>query len=352
MRHPRRRSAWRGRKGRRSRRDGWPDRRARGVEHDSGGGDGQQQEKGGGAGQLPAADGAPVGDALGLSWPRLGAGVEERVDHRDLPFGIFFFATLRARLTVVFFATFFAAVWPGFSLAALMRAAVSSSDFVLSSMSCSAAVKCSGGCALASADRSMSTCGAYEVRDIFRDAYTGTDADRPEFNLMCERILKNGVRTILIEDLSRLARDLTVQQLLLAKLADLGISLIVANTGQDVTNDVAENPMLKAMVQIAGVFAELEKANLVGKLRHARDAKAADLGKCEGAKFYGEVDAAEKATVALMRDLRRKRSGKRLGFAGIAAALNAQGIKPRRGAKWYATTVSNILNRKGRKGAA
>ena len=187
--------------------------------------------------------------------------------------------------------------------------------------------------------------GAYEVKEIFRDAHTGTDADRPEFNFCCERILKNGVRTILIEDLSRLARDSMVQQLLLAKLADLGIDLINCTTGQNITADVAENPMLKAMIQIQGVFAELEKANLVGKLRHAREAKTAATGKCEGAKAYGEEDPAEREVLKTMKSLRRLRRGKRKGFATIAATLNKRGIKPRRGEKWHATTVQRILER-------
>jgi len=191
--------------------------------------------------------------------------------------------------------------------------------------------------------------GAFEIRDTYRDAFTGTDADRPEFNACCERILRNGVRTILIEDLSRLARDSMVQQLLLAKLADLGITLINCSTGQNVTADVADNPMLKAMVQIQGVFAELEKANLVGKLRHARDAQKASTGKCEGAKAYGEVDPAERETLALMKHLRRRRSGKRLGYGSIATELNSRCIAPRRGAKWYGKTVQNILERKPRK---
>jgi len=187
--------------------------------------------------------------------------------------------------------------------------------------------------------------GAYEVKEIFRDAHTGTDADRPEFNFCCERILKNGVRTILIEDLSRLARDSMVQQLLLAKLADLGIDLINCTTGQNITADVAENPMLKAMVQIQGVFAELEKANLVGKLRHARDAKTAATGKCEGAKFYGEDDPAEREVLKTIKSLHRLRRGKRKGPGTIATILNKRGIKPRRGEKWHATTVKRILER-------
>ena len=187
--------------------------------------------------------------------------------------------------------------------------------------------------------------GRYEVREFYRDAFTGTDADRPEFNLMCERILKNGVRTILIEDLSRLARDAMVQQLLLAKLADLGIDLINSTTGQNVTGDVAENPMLKAMVQIQGVFAELEKSNLVGKLRRARDAKTAASGKCEGAKFYGEEDPAERENIRLMKRLRRLKRGKRMGYGSIAAELNKRGIAPRRGKLWHPSTVQRILER-------
>ena len=49
---------------------------------------------------------------------------------------------------------------------------------------------------------------------------TGTEADRPEFNRMLAEILGDGVRTILVESLDRLARDVMVQSLLLSKLAD------------------------------------------------------------------------------------------------------------------------------------
>ena len=59
----------------------------------------------------------------------------------------------------------------------------------------------------------------YEVAEVFRDAFTGTEADRPEFNRMVATILGNGVQTILVESLDRLARDVMVQSLLLAKLA-------------------------------------------------------------------------------------------------------------------------------------
>src|SRR5262245_8612059 len=66
----------------------------------------------------------------------------------------------------------------------------------------------------------------YNVEQAYRDAFTGTEADRPEFNAMVGAILANGVRVILVESLDRLARDVMVQSLLLAKLAQNGITLI------------------------------------------------------------------------------------------------------------------------------
>jgi hypothetical protein len=37
-----------------------------------------------------------------------------------------------------------------------------------------------------------------------------------------------------------------------------------------------------------------------------------------------------------------------MGFDRIAAALNGEGIKPRRGARWHGLTVNKILTGKGR----
>lgn len=185
----------------------------------------------------------------------------------------------------------------------------------------------------------------YIVTETFRDAFTGTEADRPEFNRMVAVILGNGVRTILVESLDRLARDVMVQSLLLAKLAQHGITLINCVTGEDVTASMSEDPMRKALIQIQSVFSELEKSRLVGKLRKAREAKKEQTGKCEGRKAFGEK-AGEKETIATMRSLRRKRSGKQMSFAKIADELNRQNIPTRTGARWQTTTVQNILKRR------
>jgi DNA invertase Pin-like site-specific DNA recombinase len=184
----------------------------------------------------------------------------------------------------------------------------------------------------------------YNIRETFRDAFTGTEADRPEFNRMMASILANGVRIILVESLDRLARDVMVQSLLLAKLAQHEISLINCVTGEDVTASMSEDPMRKALIQIQSVFSELEKSRLVAKLRRAREAKKATSGKCEGRKAFGEKNG-EADSLALMRSLRRRRNGKRLSFANIADELNRRSVPTRTGAKWQTTTVRNILSR-------
>lgn len=185
---------------------------------------------------------------------------------------------------------------------------------------------------------------AFVIIDIFRDAFTGTEADRPEFNRMVATILGNGVRTILVESLDRLARDVMVQSLLLAKLAQHGITLINCVTGEDVTASMSDDPMRKALIQIQSVFSELEKSRLVSKLRRAREAKKQETGKCEGRKAFGDKPG-EREIVEQMQSLRRRRAGKRMSFAKIAVELNRLCVPTRTGASWHTTTVKNILAR-------
>ena len=95
----------------------------------------------------------------------------------------------------------------------------------------------------------------YKLIKVYHEAFTGTEHDRPMFETMLADILDNGCRTIICECLDRLARDLSVQLQIIALLANKGITLINAMTGQDVTNP--SDAMTKAMIQIQGTFAEL-----------------------------------------------------------------------------------------------
>src|SRR5258708_6982056 len=115
-----------------------------------------------------------------------------------------------------------------------------------------------------------------------------TDAEeRPAFQRMIGELLGNGCRTIVIESLDRLARGYAIQEQLITYIASKGLTLIAANTGEDITAAMMGDPMKRAMVQMQGIFAELDKNMLVAKLRKARERKKAKDGQCEGRKAFG-----------------------------------------------------------------
>ena len=188
----------------------------------------------------------------------------------------------------------------------------------------------------------------YTLINEYKESFTGTESDRPQFNRAIEELLSNGCRTIIIESLDRLARDLSIQLQLVAYLASKGLTLISASTEQDVTAAMAADPMQKAMIQVQGVFAELEKSLLVRKLYRAREAKRVDEGRCEGKKPFGYYPG-ETETLQVIKKLRRKKPGqKQLSFKKIVDILNADKYSTRHGGKWRVSSVRSVLisNRK------
>jgi DNA invertase Pin-like site-specific DNA recombinase len=147
--------------------------------------------------------------------------------------------------------------------------------------------------------------------------------------------------------LDRFARELLIQISLLAKLAAEGLTLVAANTGENVTDAMNDDPMRKAMVQIQGVFAELDKNLLVRKLKKGREAKRAATGRCEGQKPFGHYDG-ESDVIDRIRQLRRKPRGKdRSSFADVAAELNAAGHRNRAGREWSRAMVHHVAKENG-----
>ena len=148
-------------------------------------------------------------------------------------------------------------------------------------------------------DRQEVTIRAYaekagiEIVKMFREeGISGTkdETDRPAFQSMMTEILSNGVRTVIIEGMDRLARELRIQETLLIYLASKKVDLISARTEENVTEAVKADPMKKALIQIQGVFAELEKNQLVRRLKKGREKAKEQTGKCEGRKGYGETE--------------------------------------------------------------
>ena len=191
----------------------------------------------------------------------------------------------------------------------------------------------------------------YVIEDVYKEkGISGTkdELDRPTFQDMITDVLSNGVKTIVVESLDRLARELMIQEQILMYLARKDICLISANTGEDVTDAVRSDPVKKALIQIQGVFAKLDKSQLVNKLRKGREIVKQDRGKCEGRKHYGENSEEERTIMRRITYLRRLSRGqqKRMSFQKIADVLNEDGIKTILNRNWTAMGVKNVIDKK------
>jgi DNA invertase Pin-like site-specific DNA recombinase len=178
-----------------------------------------------------------------------------------------------------------------------------------------------------------------KIAQVFREkGVSGTKdwANRPAFIEMMTTLHSNGVKLVLVERLDRLARDLMIQEYIIGDLRKHGFDL-VSVAEPDLLQD---DPSRKLMRQIMGSIAEYEKTMIVLKLRGARQRMKAKTGRCEGAKPYGDVPG-EMQVIERMKELRA--TG--LGFDRIAEALNAEGIAPRRGKKWWGLSVNKVLSR-------
>lgn len=201
--------------------------------------------------------------------------------------------------------------------------------------------------------RTFATKNKIEIVHIYREQVSGVKdhEDREVFQDMVSAILRNGVRTIIVEGLDRLAREYRIQEQLIIYLASKGITLIDARTGEDVTKAISEDPMKRALIQMQGIFAELEKNQLVKKLRLARESKRKAAGKCEGRKGWGDMPDKRNATLGQIRALRRKPKGqKRLTYVQVANQLNELAINDDTyititGRPWTGPMVQNFLLR-------
>ena len=202
-----------------------------------------------------------------------------------------------------------------------------------------------------SAIRRYAATAVYEVVGSFYDAaISGADAieTRPGFTAMMDQIEGNGVRTVLVEDASRFARSVLVQELAVLALRERGVRVITAS-GEDLTE--TDDPAKVMMRQVAAAFAQYEKNRLVQKLRGARDRASAAAGhRVEGRKGYSET-APDLVREAKRLARKNPRTGAARSLREIAAELAKLGHVNGKGVEFGAAQVSRLLGRDRRTAA-
>ena len=115
---------------------------------------------------------------------------------------------------------------------------------------------------------------------------------------------------------------------------------VLTVSGNGLTN--TGDPFKVAMRQIAGAFAQLEKARLVGKLRAARERKRATGTKVEGRKSHAELRP-EVATLAKRLHRASSKTGKARSLRAIADELAQVGHLNRRSKPYAVQSVKMML---------
>lgn len=194
------------------------------------------------------------------------------------------------------------------------------------------------------------TLGARVVKFIADPAVSGAlpAEDRPGLTEALSLVRSGQANGVIVRDLDRLARAVTVQEAILAEVWNRLGGRVFTATGE-VPRDDPDDPMRTAMREMAGVFAGLERRMIVKRLRDGRAAKARTGGHAVGPAPFGHdavngelaSNPVEQAALRLMRKLAAGGASTR----DIADALTAEGHPTKRGGVWSSATVARILAR-------
>jgi DNA invertase Pin-like site-specific DNA recombinase len=178
-----------------------------------------------------------------------------------------------------------------------------------------------------------------QIDMFFQESHTGSDLDgRVEFHRMRNMMLENGVRTVVCEKMDRIARDVIIQESIIADFNKHGIVLLSATPGEE--DLCSKDPTRVLIRQILGAFFEFERKMIELKTRAARERLRAKNGKCEGRKAYGTRPGED-----YQLDMMLRMSERGFDSTRIASELNGAGHRTRYGNRWNSGTVWKIIER-------
>lgn len=165
-----------------------------------------------------------------------------------------------------------------------------------------------------------------------------------------EALRDRTVGGIVVYRLDRLARDLIIQETLLAEVRRLGGDILSTSAAEDVyLADDPDDPSRRLIRQVLGAVAEYERSMIAMRLRSGRHRKAEKGGFAYGSPAYGyradnrELVADDDEQAALARIGALHEAGKSL--REIIAVLDAEGHRPKRGGRWHPESLARIVRR-------
>lgn len=113
------------------------------------------------------------------------------------------------------------------------------------------------------------------ARVIYKEAFTGTKIDRPEFDKL-KQALKPG-DTLIVTKLDRIARSASAGSVLIKELIDRGVKVNILNMGY-----MDNSPTGKLIVNVMFAFAEFERDMIVQRTTEGKERARLKPGYHEG----------------------------------------------------------------------
>ncbi len=190
--------------------------------------------------------------------------------------------------------------------------------------------------------RSLAKARGWQVAEVYRDndrsAFNGKE--RPAFDRMLRAIGAGGVQGVVAWKVDRLGRRTADVVSLLADMSKRG-GFVATCDGLDSSSATG-----KAVMQIGGIFAELESENIAARVRRAK-LQGAEEGRPSGGgrRPYGYtsdgVSVVEDEAVRIREATAAILAGR--SVRSIAADWNATGVKTSEGSAWFPQTLRRIL---------
>ena len=180
----------------------------------------------------------------------------------------------------------------------------------------------------------------YEVVKEYSDTMSGARSDRPGLQEMLTDAKEHRFEVLIVSKLDRLARSLVVELQAIDELKADGVTVmsVAEPTG-------GQDPDTERLIHsVSGAVAEWEKHHIEKRMAAARRVKAKEGGYAGyihlNKRLVVEPDQAE--VVRQVFELREQRWTLR----GIAAKLNQEGKRTRRGKEWKSPQILRILRHK------
>lgn len=175
--------------------------------------------------------------------------------------------------------------------------------------------------------------------------------DRPALGDALEMVRAGEAEGLVVYRLDRLARDLIIQETLIAEVRRHGGRVFSTMAGEDAfLTDDPDDPSRKLIRQILGSVSEYERSVIAIRLRSGRRRKAEQGGYAYGrppmgkVAVGGELVADEAEQVAIRRILALR--AEKLSTRDICKALDREGIATKTGrGGWQPAVVGRILKR-------